>query len=254
MGNDTPELKPWFVRKPGPRRAHRLYCFAYAGGNAATYLDWQDAMPAHVEICGIQLPGRGARFGEAPFRAMRPLVDILDAQIRQASGVPFAFFGHSLGGLVAFETARALARRDAPQPRRLIVSGCQAPATRDVPRNYHLLDDAALVDVLREYDATPGAVLADPELVALLLPTIRADFALAETYTYAPDRPLGIPVSVFAGIDDDFTSREQIAGWSTETTGDCDAHWFEGGHFYIHSQRERVLRTLSSLLEATFDP
>ena len=242
----------WFVRRPGPSRPVRLYCFAYAGGNASAFMGWQDALPAHVEICGVQLPGRGARFGEAAFRDMPALVDVLAPVLRRSIDRPFALLGHSLGALVAFEAARRLAAWGAARPQHLYVSGCHAPQFRAPSRNYHLLDDDKFVEMLRDFNGTPPEVLAERELMAILLPPIRADFALAETYRYQPPANLDIPVTAWAGRDDSRSSPHQVSGWARETTGEFAQAWFDGGHFFIHEQREQVLAQLATSLMRTW--
>lgn len=248
----SPDTRAWFVRRSGVSRPVRLYCFPYAGGNASAYTGWQDAIPAHVEICAVQLPGRGARFGEAPLRSLATLVDALTPVLERTIDRPFAFFGHSLGALVAFEVARKLAQSNAQLPTRLFLSGCQAPQFRDEPKNYHLLDDDALIDVLKYYNGTPPEVLADKDLLAMLLPTVRADFAMAETYRYTPKAPLSVPITAFAGLGEERRSSGQVAGWALETEGDFEYHWFEGDHFFIHGQRRQVLeRVASSLARAS---
>lgn len=241
--------RSWFVSRSGAARSFRLYCFSYAGGNASTYLSWQERLPAHVEICALQMPGRGARLREPPVRELPVLIDTLVPMLARNTDRPFAFFGHSLGALVAFETARGLARAGATLPTHLFVSGCQAPRFRDASKSHHLLDDAALVEVLADYNGTPPEILADQDLMAMLLPIIRADFALAETYRYQPSVPLSVPIVAFAGDDEERPQgMQQVTGWSLETAAGFDHHMFAGGHFFIQGQRERVLERIASTL------
>lgn len=242
----------WFIRPPslGAVRPFRLYCFAYAGGSASAFLDWQVSMPPHIEVCGIQLPGRGVRFGEPPVDNLPSLIRDLAPAFARTADRPFAFFGHSLGGLVAFELSRALAMMGAPLPRRLFVSGVHAPRYRINDRNYHLLDDVGLIDVLRNYGATPPEILAQQELLTLLLPVIRADFAMAETYAYRPGPVLPVPITALAGREDDHRSPEQVDGWSLETTAAFDAHWYDGGHFFLNRHRADIISLVLSKLPA----
>lgn len=239
----------WFVRRPGPPRPFRLYCFAYAGGNASSvFMSWQNALPEHVEICAVQLPGRGARYGEPMFRDITALVDRLAPMMERSIDRPYALLGHSLGALLAFEIARRLAAAGAARPRHLFVSGCHAPRFRGPPKGYHLLDDDSLVKVLRDYNGTPSEVLADRELVAMLLPSIRADFELVDTYRYRPGAELDVPMTAWAGRDDERSTPDQVSGWGLETTGPFDEVWFDGGHFFIHEHRPRVLAQLAASL------
>jgi len=243
--------KSWLMREPGQAsvaRTLRLFCFSYAGGSAGSYLPWQAVVDPSIEICAVQLPGRGARLAEQPYTSLPHLIEALAQVIARESKLPFAFFGHSLGGLVAFELARYCKRQYLPMPVHLIVSGCSAPQFRRASRQMHELDDDALIEVLRDYNGSPPEVLANRELMTLLLPTIRADFALAENYKYRPGPPLTIPISVLAGKRDDHDSPDQTNGWSRETTNTCRVHWFEGDHFFIQSEREAVLNCLNNEL------
>lgn len=211
-------------------------------------MSWQNALPAHVEVCGVQMPGRGARFGEVPFRRMTDLIDDLVPVLQRSVDRPFALLGHSLGALVAFEVARRLAVSGGACPRHLYASGCHAPRFRDPSKDYHLRDNDELVEVLRDYKGTPPEVLADRELLAMLLPSIRADFELAETYCYQAPAGLDIPITAWAGREEVRSSPDQVSGWALETTGPFEEAWFDGGHFFIHEHRQCVLRELAASL------
>lgn len=245
---------PWLVRKAGTHRRLRLYCFSYAGGNASAYTGWQDQLDPGIEICAVQLPGRGSRLGEAPIDNMQKLVKELAAVVAHQGKMPFAFFGHSLGGLVSFELARYCKLHYLPQPLHLIVSGCNAPQHRGPSRGLHKLPHDELVKELLDYNGTPREVLEHRELMEMLLPTIRADFSLAEEYRYSPGLQLEMPVTALAGLQDKDGAVEPMQGWDKESKGAFALHWFEGGHFFINSAREEVLacidRALAPLLAA----
>jgi surfactin synthase thioesterase subunit len=245
---------PWLLRAPGAGKPFRLYCFCYAGGNANSYLAWQAAMPAQVEICAVQLPGRGARFHETPLTDFKALIATLSDVIAAELAQPFAFFGHSLGALLAFELARYQKRCSRPQPAQLIVSGCEAPQFRSPPERLHLLSDEGLIDRLRELNGTPRDILAHRELMEVLLPTIRADMALVGDFAYRAEALLDIPMSVFAGREDDIEPENQVHGWAKETRAGCDVHWFDGDHFFINASSEAVLACLAQKLEAGPQP
>nr|WP_280515410.1 alpha/beta fold hydrolase [Xanthomonas sp. D-109] len=225
-----------------------MYCFAYAGGNASTFLDWQALMPDSIEVCGVQLPGRGARFREAPIHLLSALIRELAPAFSRTVDRRFAFFGHSLGGLIAFELSRALAQLGAVLPTHLFLSGVHAPRFRDHERNYHRLDDAGLAQVLRNYGATPSEILDQPDLLALLLPTIRADFAMAETYRYRPGPRLSVPITALAGRDDERRTLDQVDGWALETNAEFSTCWFDGGHFFLNPCRAEVIDLVLSRL------
>lgn len=239
---------PWLL-SAGAGRPLRLYCFCFAGGNAATYLDWKSALAPDIEIRAFQLPGRGARFFEAPATGFNTLIATLSDVLRnEPADRPFAFFGHSLGALLAFELARTQAARALPLPAHLILSGCAAPRYRPAPKGAHLLNDAALIQHLRDLNGTPHEILEQEELMAMLLPTIRADMALVADYVYCSGVPLRMPLTVMAGRDDDISANQQTAGWSEETLGPCEIRWYDGDHFFINSQRETILSEIKALL------
>lgn len=242
-------LQAWIPRRSGAQRQCRLYCFSYAGGSALTFSGWQDAVDPALEICAIQLPGRGERFHEAPHRHLGELVRTLAEVIASDSDLPFALFGHSLGGLLAFEVSRFQMAHGLALAQHVFVSGCSAPRYRSPSRGLHLLEDAALLEALAEYQGTPAELLAHRELMELVLPTIRADFSLVEDYLYAARAPLTMPVTVLAGRTDQFDSPQQVQGWAEETVAPCRIAWFDGDHFFINGQRRAVIDCIEQDLE-----
>ena len=240
---------PWLLCAQAPASRVRLYCFSYAGGNAHSFLPWQNRLPPSIQVCAVQLPGRGRRFGEKPFDQMAPLVKALAEALPTHHDVPAVYFGHSLGALLAFEVARYRTLHGLQSPRHLIVSGAAAPSARATrSRLLHALPDNEFIDALRDYNGTPAEVLENRELMELLSPTLRADFSVVENYAYRSGLRLGIPVTVFAGTGDDHVSPEQVEAWGRETARPPRVHWFDGDHFFIHSQESAVLATLKNEL------
>ncbi|KYC29188.1 putative thioesterase [Sterolibacterium denitrificans] len=234
----------------------RLYCFPYSGGNAAAFVPWQREIDPAIELCAVQLPGRGARFREPPctsFKALiRTLGDVLQAQQSRAP-LPFAFYGHSLGALIAFELARHCRRHGLPMPAHLIVSGCNAPPLKEKSKRLHELPDDQLIEKLRDYNGTPREILDNRELMQLLLPTVRADFALGADYRYEDESPLPIPLTALSGrqdrhVHDDEGGESGLCGWRRQTSAAYREQWFEGGHFFINESRRQVLDCLAGAL------
>src|SRR5262249_19393623 len=151
---------------------------------------------------------------------------------------------HSLGALVAFELARRLRRDGGPQPARLFVSGCPAPQARTREKSVHTLPDAEFIEELRRLKGTPAVVLADDELMELLLPTLRADFALCEPYAFAPGPPLTCPISALGGLADDTVSRHDLDPWREQTTGPFRLRLLPGDHFFLQAGQPLLLRAL----------
>lgn len=234
----------WLVRQLVHAPRMRLFCFSYAGGSAANYYSWQAGLDPSIEICAVQLPGRGARFGEPPLRSLEQAVQALSQVIAGLDDLPFAFFGHSLGGLLAFELARYCQRHGRVMPERLIVSGTVAPRGRRLARNLHELSDADLIAALRQYNGVPTAVLDEPELMALMLPTVRADFAMVAGYSYHSEARMDLPICVFGGDRDPHVPFQDLALWQEETNDTIGLYAFAGDHFFIQSARDAVLARL----------
>lgn len=239
---------PWIIRQPGNARHLRVICFSYAGGSAANFTPWQNLVNPQIEICAIQLPGRGMRFHEPCIDSLPAVVEQLARVIESKDKMPFVFFGHSMGGLIAFELARYCKRHCLASPEHLFVSGCDAPQHRKPSRRLHELDNRGLIDALRDYNGTPPEILNNHELMELIIPSIRSDFAMIETYRYDADKPLDLPITVLAGKTDVHLSPLQTQGWQRETTRHCDIKWFDGDHFFINSQRKAVLDCVNSAL------
>jgi surfactin synthase thioesterase subunit len=223
----------------------RLYCFPHGGGSVAEYVQWGPRMP-RVEVMSVQLPGRGSRINEPPFRGMDELTEAIVHEVGFQS--PFAFFGHCMGALVAYEVTRTLRRQGLPLPEQLFVSGFRAPHLPSGQLPIHdLPDDEFLAEVDRR-QGLPDEVIQDADLRAVTLPGLRADYELLETYRYLPEPPLHLPVTAQAGTDDDV---DDLAAWQLHTTAPLVVRRFPGGHFYHRGQRDRVLRTLSATLRAS---
>ncbi len=189
-------------RRPRPGAEVRLFCFPHAGGGASLFHGWADRLPPAVEVCPVQLPGRETRFGEPPINRLGPLVGALAEALLPHLDRPFAFFGHSLGALIGFELARRLRRERGLEPVHLFASACAAPQRWGCVRPIHALPDAAFRKELRRLRGTAPAVLDNEELMEILLPALRADFALCETYAYGEDDPLSCPVTAVGGLRD----------------------------------------------------
>lgn len=238
---------PWILRRSGSTSPRlRLFCFAHAGGTGTNYLSWQATLGSEIEVCAIHLPGRGSRFAEPPRVSMPELVEELGRVIAETADLPFVFLGHSLGALLAFELARHCKRRGLPVPLQLIVSGCAAPQGRRPRPEFHHLDDAAFVNALKTYGGTTPALLQNPELMEFTLPALRADFKMLSDYRYHAAPLLDIPILALAGRADEHATRSEVEGWQRETTAGFRTRWFDGGHFFIDTERSAVLLCVSA--------
>lgn len=233
----------WFCQAAEIADAPRLFYFPHAGGNAAAVLPWQQELGSSVELQVALLPGRGLRLFEPPLYDLDELVGRLSAavaELTEGRDRPFAFFGHSLGALVAFEVARSLRRQRLPGPFCLWACGAEGPQTRVVKQRLHELPDDELIDALRDYQGTPAEVLDDRELTGLLLPGIRADFALSECYRYRAEPPLELPIHLLRGEHDPYAEAELAAGWALESTRPLRETCFSGDHFFLQPHSAEI--------------
>ena len=246
-------LNSWVVcSKPIAQARLRLFCFPYAGGGALVFRDWPNYFPPSVEICAIQLPGRESRWREPLFTHWEPLVQALTDSLQPYLDRPFAFFGHSLGALVSFELARALARQTDFAPLHLFVSGHSAPQVPNTDPAIHQLPDPEFIKKLDSLNGTPAGVLQNAELMELFLPVLRADFTINETYTYTPGPLLECPVSAFGGLQDKMFPSAEIEGWRDQTRQAFTLRMLPGDHFFMHSARPLLLRSLVQDLSQSF--
>ena len=235
-------------RKPNPQACLRLFCFPNAGTGASIFRTWSRGLPADVEVCPVQLPGRGTRLIETPFTQLTPLVQALAQALVPLLDKPFAFFGHSLGALVGFELARQLRRQSGVQPVHLFISADRAPQIPHQDRPIHELPEGELLVELRRLNGIPGKVLEDVELMQIMLPVLRADLAVYETYVYSTEPPLNCPISTFGGLQDHRVSRGDLEAWSDQTSVSFSLRMFPGDHFFWHTTQPLLLQVLSQEL------
>lgn len=249
--NMTAKLAPnnWIVcPKPNPQARLRLFCFPCAGGLASAYNTWANCLPAEVEVCSVQLPGRGNRLAEPAFTRVIPLVQALTHILQPYLNVPFAFFGHSMGATLGFEIARQLRRQQHPGPLQLFACSCPAPQTpRSLPI-HTLPEDAFLAALHHRYNAIPQQILENREILQLFLPSLRADFAMIDTYTYYDEEVLACPISVFGGLQDNAVSAIALANWHNQTFSSFTLQMFPGEHFFLHKAKLSFLQRLSQHL------
>jgi medium-chain acyl-[acyl-carrier-protein] hydrolase len=248
----TPNLKFWIAPpQPNPDAYLRLFCFPYAGGSALTFRTWPDRLPTTVEVCPVELPGRGTRLPEPPFTRLSSLVATIARALLPYLDKPFAFFGHSMGALVSFELTRLLRREYGLSPVHLFVSSRRAPHVQDPNPLIHALPEPEFLEELRRLNGTPEAVLESAELMQLLLPTLRADFAVIETYAYTAESPLNCPITAFGGLQDRELSYENLEAWREQTQASFSLNMLRGDHFFLHSAQPSLLQFLSQELHQT---
>lgn len=241
-------LERWLPhRRRQPRATINLLCFPYAGGGASAYRDWQAAWPERIEVCSLELPGRETRFSDPLRTDLGALAAEIAELIEPLWERPLAFFGHSMGAHLAFETARIAGSRG-HSLRLLCASGARAPSIPRRTPELHALPHAEFVAQLSELGGTPSEVLAEPELLELLVPILRADCALTERHVSQPGAKLAAPILALGGRDDPHVTLEELAAWQTQTSSAYREHVFAGNHFFLHTSKKEVLGVLGTEL------
>lgn len=234
---------------PRPLAMARLFCFPPAGHGSAIFRLWPSGLPFSYEVCAIDLPGRGARLREAPIPSIPTIVEQLIGPLLPELDRPFAFFGHSMGAVLATAVARSLAAHGERQPSHLIVSARRPPHMVDSASSLRALGDEDFVaEINRRYAGIPQEVLNDPELLAILLPALRADVAALEQYVPAAEVPLECPITACGGTSDTTTPRAHMEAWRRETRKQFRLRLFSGGHFYLLNERAALLAEIAQIL------
>ncbi|MEU6556635.1 alpha/beta fold hydrolase [Streptomyces sp. NPDC046915] len=241
------ETGAWIRRfNPAPDAAHRLVCFPHAGGSASFYFPVSRALSPAVDVLAIQYPGRQDRRHEPCVDSIHGLADALAEELDGWFDRPVTFFGHSMGASLAYEVARRFEERGTVL-HGLFASGRRAPSTVREER-VHLLDDDGLIEDISRLSGTDTQVLGDPEILRMILPSIRADYRAAETYRYTPGPLLTCPLTALTGDDDPQVTLDEAGAWAEHTSGPFDLKVYPGGHFYLNSQAPAVLSALKSHL------
>nr|WP_308204695.1 alpha/beta fold hydrolase [Frankia sp. R82] len=241
----------WLRRfQPGPASGPRLLLFPHAGGSASFFVPLAKALAPTGDVLAVQYPGRQDRRLEAAHTSIGPLADELAEVVGGLEDDrPLALFGHSLGAIVAFEVTRRLAAAGRPAPAVLIVSGRRAPSTvRD--ESYHRLPEAAFIAELGSLGGTDPRILAEPELLELIVPPTRADYQAIETYQPGADAVIDVPVVALIGDTDTRVTTAEAERWREHTTASFDLRHFTGGHFYLIDQQPALVDTLTSVLSS----
>lgn len=192
------------------------------------------------------------RLSEPPFTKVEPLIESLTPALRPFLDKPFALFGHSMGGLICFELARALRLRFGLKPEGLFLAGRQAPPIPDRTAARYDLPGPEFIEQLRNLNGTPPEILEQPELMRLLVPLLRAEFELCQTYVYKPGPPLDCPISVFGGLEDGEVSYEELESWRPYTTAAFSLRMLPGDHFFVQTSQSLLLKMISEDLSGDF--
>ena len=237
----------WFLPHfPKPDAALRLFCFPFAGGGASTFFHWPKYLPPTIEVWPLQLPGRETRLKEGLLTNLDAIIEALIPAMIAHLDKPFSLFGHSMGALIVFELTRELRRRNLQLPLKIFVAGKRAPHLNNTnPVIRHLPNDELKSELKSSY-GSPTLMKAEDadQLMELMLPVIRADLEVLDTYNYTSEPPLEIPVCALGGIDDWAADPNDIRAWGKHTISNFNFYILPGDHFFLNASREELLKIL----------
>ncbi|MFV8781306.1 thioesterase II family protein [Microbulbifer sp. SA54] len=242
-------MNDWLlIPKLKPESSHRLVCFPYAGGTAATYIRWADWLPDSVELIAVQPPGRSSHIHVPPCLTMNALVRGAHKALESyLSDKPYSIFGHSLGARVAFELVKRLERTGCALPSHLYVSASRAPHLTTLRNPSFTLPDEMFLDKMRRMGGMPDSILRDPEQLALYLPSLRADFRIVDTYRGKVSQ-VPVPIHCFYSRDDEHIDVEDALAWIDYSRCGFSSEEVGGGHFYVNDCAE-FWRAFTNTLE-----
>jgi medium-chain acyl-[acyl-carrier-protein] hydrolase len=239
----------WFSNfKPIENPRLRLICFPYAGSGPVVFHKWVNYLPQDIEVWGVRLPGRDVRYREPAFTSLSPLVSTLADEISPFMDVPFIIFGHSMGALISFELVHSWRETGGPQPVHVVLSGHRAPHRPPLNPPVHNSDKHTFLNRIKNLGGTPEKFFSMNDLVDLMMPAMRADFSVWETYEYQEKIPLELPITVFGGRNDSEATESDFVAWQDYTKSDFNLHIFDGGHFYFQDDLTPLMDVITKII------
>ena len=240
----------WIVRaRPQAAAQPRLVCIPYAGAGPSALRAWTKSFDRSIDVAVLELPGRDRSWRLPACRSISEIVQAAAPAVLELTDRPYVVFGHSLGALLAFELVRELRRLGASPPQHLFASAFRAPHLPSrLPPPCGLDDEAFVREIRRRYDGIPELVLREPELMAMLLPRLRADFEALEGYQYRPDAPLQCPITTFGGRDDATVDFSDLNAWAQHTDGPFALREWPGGHMFLHASAREMADVIAAAL------
>lgn len=238
------------ILRPNHRAAVRLFCLPHAGGSAWSYDPWSQEASEHVEICAVQIPGRDQLASLPPGLSIQEIVDFIAPEVAKAIDRPWAIFGHSMGAITGFELLRRLEGEVPHRPVHFFPACWRAPHLRGEHGPIHDLPPDEFLKAMQIFRGIPEAVLADRELLAVVLPILRADVRAVFTYQYRAGRRLGCPITAVGALKDVSAPRDILLPWQEHTSADFQLCMFPGDHFFLRTNRGRLLQTITEKLRA----
>lgn len=244
-----PDDSNWLPGKWEQSQGIRLFCFPHAGGGSALFHRWEKILPGHIAVLPVKLPGRESRFNEVSFDSLPALLNAITPALADAVREPFALFGHSMGGLIAYEFAQRLHKEHGKSPMALFASACRSPDRIKRTQSLHRLPDEEMIQsLIRDFNVDGKASESETEMMRVMVDTIRADLKLLETYEYKSQPPLPCPIIGLAASEDKKVTAADVNGWRAFTTERFTMRTVPGHHFFLRAQEKSVTDLIASKL------
>ncbi|MBL4602934.1 MAG: thioesterase [Emcibacteraceae bacterium] len=247
-------MSKWFVKYRYSDQARlRIFCFPYAGGSASAFTGWQDYFDDNIDLFAIQAPGRETRFKENPIEDLPIKVDLLFKEIHPFVNIPYIFVGHSNGALIAFELARKLQKNKNFYLKHIFLSAKRAPHLPELkPPSYNLPYDD-FIEELKTFSTIPSEIINDPKMMEVFIPMLRADFGLGAKHVFDQKQKLGTGATLFWGQEDADAPKEDVIAWQKHIVGNVNSIGFNGGHFFIHDEKEKFISEIRNVVTAVIN-
>jgi medium-chain acyl-[acyl-carrier-protein] hydrolase len=243
-------MMPWIKLSKGENDYFRVFCFPYSGATAQVFRPLTQLLPEGISIYSCELPGRGRRFGEEIPGTLTEIVEETFLSIKKIIDRPYVFFGHSLGGKIGYEMARYIRTHNHPLPKHLFVTGVRAPQVPKREKNTFDLPRNEFIEKIKEMGGTPEEIINNEEMLDIMVPILRKDFQIYETYRFTPDIPMPFPITAIGGIDDKFVTKEDLEQWSIHTSSLFDMHMLAGDHFFIHDNMNKIAQLITKAISS----
>ena len=230
----------------------KIICLPFAGGNKYSYRPYIEKAPSFLEFITLEYPGRGTRIREPLISTIEDLVNDLFAQCKPIIGqASYAFYGHSMGGLLVYLLTKKITENNLIAPIHLFITGTSGPsAPGRLEKKRSLLGTKEFIQELKDFGGMPDEILQNEEMLLFLEPILRADFKASENYKHQDSSALNIPITVITGTKEDM-DKDDIQTWAKETTGNVEFKVMHGGHFFIYNHVESILYIIAKKLSAS---
>lgn len=231
-----------------PKTKIKLLCFPYAGGDQVIYRNWSSLFSKEIDIIPVVLAGRGKRYSELPISDWKELIDDMWILLRPYLDYPHIFFGHSFGGRIAYELAHRCQEEDIRNTNLLFISACRSPRYPQKKPYMYLMSDSNLLQAIKDMGGNQNSLLENKDIMQLMLPTLRADIKLAETWINHHDQKLDVPIVAFYGENDPIESDKSLLDWQQFTTKNFAIEKLDGGHFFLHENEKNIILLINKYI------